>query len=281
MVKWLSMKKIKLLLVLSALSLSGCDFLPFSGANKVSNNTADNQPSQNTQNSQNNAGNTGENQQNTSTNTGTNTGSNTGTNTGSNTGTNTGTDEDPYVPNLKPIAEAIPDNTSYPLSDYTDFAFHEGHEPTYHDDWSFYYGTSLNPSGRLWKNPNEKLEASGIDFIKNTFLISPLFDSWKKVEIRFNFWFSAKTSDKYKATSGQPQFILEGYNLEGEKVSTQDIQIERSDVPNNNTSKWFTQYIKEPSMRFFVLRWNNYIPNGNSGYSAVICDAKLKGWDFN
>ena len=151
----------------------------------------------------------------------------------------------------------------------------------YHKDWSFYYGTSLNPSGRLWKNPDEKSEASGIDFVKNTYLVSPLLDSWTKVEIRFNFWFSSHTSSSYKATDGNPQFTLEAYDESGSKLSSQDILIKKSDIPNNGTSKWFTSYIRESSMRFFILRWGNYIANGNSGYSAVICDAKLKGWPYN
>ena len=154
------MKKARLLLLLSAIALSGCDFISISDVNKTTSTDSQNQTSENTQNSQNNSGNTGENVENTSTNTGTNTGTNSGTNTGENTGTNTGTntgnDDDTYVPNIKPVIEVIPENSSYSLSDYTDFAFHEGREPMYHDDWTFVYGTSLNPNGRLWENPNEK-----------------------------------------------------------------------------------------------------------------------------
>ena len=120
-----------------------------------------------------------------------------------------------------------------------------------------------------------------MSFIKNTYVVSPLFDSWKKVEIRFNFWFSSHTSSSYKATEGKPQFILEGYSETGEKLTSEEISIAKSDIPNNNTSKWITYYLRDTSMRFFVLRWNNYIPNGNSGYSAVLCYAKLKGWDYN
>ena len=265
------MKKTKLLLVLSALTLAGCDFISITNTNKIDNNVLDNPTSENTQNSQNNTGNPGEIEDNNSTNTGTNTGTN----------TNTNTNEDDHDTNTNPVADVIPDNETYALSDYTDFAFHEGREPIYHDDWSFYYGTSLNPNGRLWENPNEKSEASGIEFVKNTYFVSPLFDSWTKVEVRFNFWFSSHTSNSYKATDGKPQFILEAYNLEGTKLSSKEISIQKSDIPNNNTTKWFTSYINEPSMRFFILRWNNYIANGNSGYSAIICDAKLKGWPYN
>lgn len=288
------MKKTKLLLVLSALSLAGCDFISITDSNKTSNNVVDNQTSENTQNSQNNAGNTGENEGNTSANTGSNTetntgsntdsntGSNTDSNTSSNTGSNTGSNtEDDYIPNMKPVDEIIPENTPYPLTDYTDFAFHDGHEPMYHKDWSFYYGTSLNPSGRLWKNPDEKSEASGINFVKNTYLVSPLLDSWTKIEIRFNFWFSSHTSSSYKATDGNPQFTLEAYDESGNKLSSQNILIKKSDIPNSGTAKWFTSYIRESSMKFFILRWGNYIANGNSGYSAIICDAKLKGWPYN
>lgn len=285
------MKMTRLLLVLSALALSGCDFISISDSNQTTSPATGNQTTQNTQNSQNNAGNTGENQQNTSTNTGTNTGSNTGSNTGTNTGSNTGnntgsntgtnTGSTVNVNNKIDPKDVIPENDPYSLSDKTKFTWHDGREPDYSPDWQFYYGTSLNPNGCLWTNPNEKSEYSGVELKENSFIVSPVFNSWLKVEINFSFWFNSHTSDKYKAANNRAQFILEAYTNDGNLISTQEINIERSDVPSNNTPKNFRQYIREETMSFFILRFNNFIPNGNSGYTAVLCDASLQGWPYN
>ncbi len=58
------------------------------------------------------------------------------------------------------------------------------------------------------------------------------------------------------------------------------IDIIKSDIPKNNTTGMVKVYIKNQTMTHFVLKFNNYIANGNSGYSAILCDATLKGWEF-
>ena len=281
------MKKTKLLLVLSALVLAGCDFISITDANKSADNKTENQITENTQNSENNAGNTGENGENTGTNTGTNTGDNTGGSTGGNTGDNTGGStggdtggDSGSATNKIDITDYIPDNTPpYSLSDYTNFTWHDGRTPQHCEDWTVIYGTSVNPvNSAFWTNPNEKVNYSGVEFKKNMMVSSPAFNSWKKVEARFTLWFSSHSSSSYQAANNKPQLLLESYNSQGSLLYTHEINIARSDVPTNNTPKEIKVYITQETMTFFVLKFNNFIPNGSGGYTAILCDAMLRGW---
>ena len=292
----MGMKKTKWLLLLSALTLTGCDLFSVSNAKQNADKAVEDTTTETAQNSQNNTENTGENTENTNTNsesnTNTNTGDNTetntentGSNTGDNTGTetNTGTTTDPEIHTNEKIdpAEHIPDNTPYSLSDWTNFTWHDGREPDYCDGWDFYYGTSHNPNGCLWTNPNTKANYSGVELKKDTLIISPAFESWSKIEVRFTFWFNSHSSNSYQAANNKPQFLLQAYDNKGSLLSTDEIEISRSDVPTNNTPKEIKTYIREPNMYFFVLKFNNFIPNGSTGYTAILCDASLKGWPYN
>lgn len=173
-----------------------------------------------------------------------------------------------------------PTNTPYSLADWANFSWHDGHEPDYDPAWSYYYGDSYSPNGQLWENPNEKVDYSGVEFSKNCFIVSPLFNSWEKIEIRFYFWFSSHQSDRYKAINGEPQFKIELYDNSDKLFSKVNIEIEKSDVPTNNTAKEIKTYVYEPTCTYFILRWNNYIPNTQGGYSAILTEAGLKGWPY-
>lgn len=175
----------------------------------------------------------------------------------------------------------VPTNDPYSLSEYTTFQFHNGREPDFHEDWNFYYGDSFEPNGQLWTNPNEKSSNSGIEFKKNSFIVSPVFESWQKVEVRFDFWFSSHQSDNFKAVKNEPQFKIECYNAQETKLETIDIEIERKDVPSNNTCLQVTKYIRQPDCNHFILRWNNYIPNSQGGYSAILVNSTLRGWPYS
>lgn len=206
---------------------------------------------------------------------GENTGGNTHVDDGGNThvddGGNTGTQTD---------GEYHPTNTPFPLSEWTNFSWHNGHKPDYDPNWSYYYGDSYSPNGQLWENPNENVDYSGVEFNKNCFIVSPLFNSWEKIEIRLYFWFSAHQSDKYKAINGEPQFKIELYDNSDKLLSKVNIEIAKSDVPTNNAVKEIKTYVYEPTCTYFILRWNNYVPNSQGGYSAILTEAGLKGWPY-
>jgi len=283
------MKKPYLLLVLSALALTGCDLISISNGKQTEGDSTQNQTPENTILTENNAGNLGENTNNSSSSststTTTDSGTNTDTETGSNTGTNTDTGSSgssgTSSGNKLDIKDLIPKNTPYSLEEKTEFTWHDGREPHYAQDWKFYYGTSNNPEGSLWTNPNEKSNYSGVELEKNSLIVSPAFENWLKVEIHFILWFSSHTSGSYKASDNQPQFYVEAYNSTGTLLSKTEINIARSDVPTNNTAKDVKVYIREETMSFFILRFNNFIPNGSSGYTAILCDASLKGWPYS
>lgn len=177
-------------------------------------------------------------------------------------------DDDPPVVNGKIL-----------LDDYVTYTFHDGNTPQYNDDWDFYYGTSYKPNGDLWQNPTSSFPYSGIEFHdKNQYLVSPLFKSYEKLEVRFEFWFSSHDSTKYKAEKDKSQFIIEEYNDSNIKCGADEIVISRSDIPTNSKSKEFRTYIFNNSMTSFHLKFNNFIPNGDSGYTAVLCSITLHGW---
>ena len=244
------MKSKKLLLLLSVFALSSCDFLATIGikTNSDDQTQSDTGNNQNTNNNQNN------------------------------NNTNTGTEI--VTPEIDDEDSDKPQNTPFSLENWTNFAFHDGNAPEHNQYWTFWYGDSENPDGILWRNPNESLEYSGPEFKKNCRIVSPLFNSWAKVECRFTFWFSSKTSTSYSATANQPQFKLESYDNNENLLSTEDIEITKSNVPNNNTPYIRTVYLRHSTATYFVLKWNNYIANGSSGYSAILCDVSLKGWQY-
>ncbi len=174
------------------------------------------------------------------------------------------------------------ENTGISLDEWKEYEFHDGHEPAYHEDWDFYYGTTFEPfSNCLWENPNEDVDYSGIEFFdKKQYMESPIFVSYPKVEVRFEFWFSSHQSTKYKATSGEPQFKIDEYNSANTLINTDSIEIQKSDVPKNNTALKKTLYIKQGTMTHFNIKFNNFIPNNDSGYTAILCKISLKGWQY-
>lgn len=169
----------------------------------------------------------------------------------------------------------------FTLSDYENFSWHNGRQPEHNPHWEYHIKTTINPNGALYKNPNEKLEYCGVNFEdRNSYIISPTFSAWKKVEARFTFWCSAKTSTDYKAANDVPQMTIEEYDENGTKLGEEYINVKRSDIPSDNSPLKRTVYLKNIKMHYFIMRRTNYIPNGNSGYTMVLCDATLKGWDY-
>ena len=245
------MKKRSLLLLLPLLALTSCDFSSVISFKKNEPET-NNEINENIQNSPENPENLTENSTNTTT---------------TNTTTETGNENTLLVPT----------NTALNLDEWQNFSFNDGTNPEYANGWNFYYGSTLNPPGQLWGTG----EHSGVEFKKNSQIISPKFNKYKKIEIRFNFWFSSHESSSYKGTDGQPQFILTAYNENDKSIETTNISIARSSIPNNNTTLQITKYLYEDESTYFILKWNNYIPNGSGGYSAILCNAALKGWDYD
>lgn len=168
----------------------------------------------------------------------------------------------------------------YSLNDYTDFAWHDGHKPCYAPDWEYHIKDTVNPlQSAFWENPNENVDYSGVIFKdRNSYIISPTFKSWKKVEVRLSFWFSANQKE---ATKDAPQMYIEEYSSTNQLLGKEEINISRSDVPSNNTPYVSKHYLKNTSMSYFILRHNNYVYNGNNAsYYLVLTEATLKGWDY-
>ena len=169
--------------------------------------------------------------------------------------------------------------TNLSIAEWQNWYFNDGTDPCYNDDWDFYYGDSHKPYGRLWPNSAYK-NLSGVEFVKNCYMISPKFNTYNKVEMRFYFWFSHHTSSQYSGTAGQPQFIIEEYDNSNKLIGTTKIEIERKDVPKDGKAKECRVYVENYTMTWFKLKWNNYIPNGVDGYSAILTQVGLKGHTY-
>lgn len=177
--------------------------------------------------------------------------------------------------------EYRPENPAISLDEWVNYEFHEGHYACYPDEWDFYFGDSYKPNGPLWDNPNQKVDYSGVDFKdKNMFLVSPALQSYPKIEVRLEIWFNSHTSGNYKAKDNQPTFIVKEFDEESTLLNTDTVDFKRSDVPTNNTVYEKKFYIRQPEMLYFILKLNNFVPNGNSGYSPVLTRISLKGFQY-
>lgn len=172
------------------------------------------------------------------------------------------------------------DNDAISLDEWQHYEFHDGHKPAWNDDWDFYFGDTYKPvSSCFYECPNEDLDYSGIKFSdKKQYLVSPNFVSYPKVEVRFQFWLSGKSSSKYKATANEPQFKIQEYDSSNNLINTENFELSKRDVHNDNTPTEKTFYILQNQMTHFAFRFNNFIPNGDTGYMPVLCKISLKGW---
>lgn len=170
-------------------------------------------------------------------------------------------------------------NSNILLDEWKDYEFHDGHKPAWNDEWDFYYGDTNKPlNSCFYECPNEALDYSGIKFYdKKEYLVSPNFSSCPKVEVKFQFWMSAKTGSKYKAVANEPQFKIEEFDSTNRLINTDNLFIEKSDVHTDNTPTEMKLDITQSKMTSFIVRFNNFVPNGNSGYMPVLCKISLKG----
>lgn len=169
----------------------------------------------------------------------------------------------------------------FSLVNKTEFSWHDGREPKYDENWEYHIKDTINPLTALYKCPNESVDYSGVEFKdRKSYIISPTFKSWKKVECNFTFWCSAYTSDKYKATNNDPQLTIEEYDSNNKLIGTEEVFVKRSDVPSDNNPLKRRVYLRNIEMTYFIIRRTNYIPNGNSSYGMVLSEANLRGWDY-
>lgn len=172
-------------------------------------------------------------------------------------------------------------DVKYSLDEWTTFPFYDDYGPCHNPDFEYYYGSSKNPNGVLYTCPNEKAHGDGVAFEKYTqYMISPTFKSWKKVEIRFNLYFASKTSASYKSTKDKPQVLIEKFDLSGKSLGNEEIYLSKSDIPTTGTTYEKKIYIREASMSYYKFKFNNTIANGDSGYTIVVHEVSMKGWDY-
>ena len=248
------MKKV-LLLSLSLCALSGCDFIKFNFKNNSDNintttNTNDNHTTSGTETTE---GNTSEDSGNTET-----------------------TDNDYHQGDSH-----TPTNSAYSIGEGYPFKFYDEDGALLADDWNYYIKTTHKIAGELYNGNNGDPTGRGIIFEdKNSYVVSPKFDSWKKVQVDFKIWFSNKTGNKAFHIENEPQFRVSAYTNKGEYLGTDQLLIDGSDVPSNGQCASIGLDLRYPTMSYFIIDYDNTIQKGDAIYAPVFHEVYLKGWDF-
>lgn len=183
-----------------------------------------------------------------------------------------------------PSSTSRSQNIDYTIEDWTNWKFYDEYGPMHNDDWEYLYGTSYNPNGVLFTTPNDKHTGDGIIFEEKgkQSITSPTFQAWKKVEVRYTLWFSNKTGKKGQNKDGDPTLIFDMYSINGTKVGTQNVTIEKSKVPSNNTTYELKFYLANENMNYFKMTYNSPVRiNDDSGYAVVIHEISMKGWPYD
>lgn len=223
-------------------------------------------------------------------------GSNTG-NSGENTGHTSGGDAEKYD-----IKDVIPTNKAIDISSGVNYSWKDKSNNVDYDnapEWDFYYGTSFEPDGQRWGNGRDD---GGIEFERNCYMVSPMFETNKKIEVRFTFHLVKHTSSKFNPYTDKPVFFFREYDKDGnlledpklkqpyfvesnkvDKLSDDEKENMTiiSKIPNDST--WtLTTYLDNDDCAFFVLSFNNYLPYGSQGgYTCVLNSAYLKSWQYD
>ncbi|MCQ2776102.1 MAG: hypothetical protein MJ217_00025 [Bacilli bacterium] len=171
----------------------------------------------------------------------------------------------------------------YTIDEWTNWQFYDDYGPTHNEDWEYLYGTSYNPNGVLFTTPNNKHTGDGIIFEDKgkQSITSPTFKAWKKVEIRYQLWFSNKTGKKGQNKKDDPTLIFDMYSLNGTKLGSENITIEKSKVPDNNVCYELKFYLRNINMNYFKMTYNSPVRiNDDTGYAVVIHEISMRGWDY-
>ena len=247
--------------MISAISLTGCDLL--GSLTNLTGNLFEKPEADQTQNDINEETHQDDNQQEHQDDSG-----NTSTDTG-NTGGQTTGEKDNHIPT----------NTPYTLTDFETFKFYDEDGALLADDWNYYIKTTHKIAGELYNGNNGDPTGRGIIFEdRNSFVVSPMFKSWKKVQINFKVWFSLKTGSKATHTEGEPQFRIACYAADGSYLGTEELKLE--DVPNNGTCASKTLYIRHSSMSYFIANYDNTTKKGGAIYCPVFHEISMKGFDY-
>lgn len=171
----------------------------------------------------------------------------------------------------------VPTNTPYDIANWKSFAFYDGDSSKHNSDFTYYYGTSINPSGVV------RGDKYGVDLCdRNQGLVSPLFNTWEKVEINITLRFVPRSSTKYKPTNNQPQLKVVQYNDSGTQLDVEDVYIQKSQVPSDDKNYYTLKLdVYNNQMSYFDLKYNNSVAKGNnSGYTYAIHEINIKGWPY-
>lgn len=201
------------------------------------------------------------------------------------------------------IKSIMPTGTAIDISSGVNYSWKDKQNQVSYDNapgWQYYWGTSFEPDGQRWGNGRDD---GGIEFTRNSFIISPLFETNKKIEVIFKFHLIAhKNNKKFIPYSEGSIFKFEEYDKNGNLLSDPKLkqptwvdsnkvdsltneQKEKmtivSKIPTNEMWE-LTTYLDNDNCSFFVLRFNNYLPYGkDGGYTCALNTAYLKSWQYD
>lgn len=162
------------------------------------------------------------------------------------------------------------------ISEWKNYSFSNGSRGCHNENWTYYYNTSINPGGV------ERGDKYGIDLCEAKQRIeSPLFSSWKKVEVRIKLRFVPRSSDRYKTVKNTPQLVISCYDEHRTKLGTEDIFIEKNRIPTNDEDFYTLKfYLYFNEMNQFDIEYSNSVEHSGSWYTYAINEISLKGWPY-
>ena len=165
-----------------------------------------------------------------------------------------------------------PENSKNPvdITNWVNFDLYDS-LPTY---FSYIQGNNkVNSRGDFYA-PNA---GGGFKFSKLYYgLQTPVFNSWKKLEIRFHIS-TVNNNNKEKDTNA-PIFHIYGYNLSGRYIQLD--YLEQGSITVQSEGSEVKIYVRNPEIAYLEFRLNAYPYKGSQCYNFGIDEISIRGWPY-
>ena len=107
-------------------------------------------------------------------------------------------------------------------------------------------------------------------------LQTPVFNSWKKLEVRFHI--SSVNNNSKEKDANAPIFHIYGYNLSGKYIQLD--YLEQGSITVQSVGNEVKVYIINPDIAYLEFRLNAYPYKGSQCYNFGIDQISIKGWPY-
>ena len=165
-----------------------------------------------------------------------------------------------------------PKNSKNPvdITNWVNFDLHDS-LPTY---FSYIQGNNkVNSRGDFYASS----AGGGFKFSKLYYgLQTPVFNSWKKLEVRFHI--SSVNNNSKEKDANAPIFHIYGYNLSGKYIQLD--YLEQGSITVQSVGNEVKVYIINPDIAYLEFRLNAYPYKGSQCYNFGIDQISIKGWPY-